>query len=148
MTNATISVTGNLGQTAELKFTSSGRPVLSFSIAHTPRWKNAQGEWEDADVTQWYRGTLWGREAELYADILVKGQVGAVTITGDLKPSIFESNNGPRLSLDVAVHSIGVREPRTGGGSRTPGQVTSQPSTGYGNVPVEADPWSTGGGGF
>lgn len=111
MTNATITVTGNLGQTAELKTTPSGRPVLSFSLAHTPRRKNAAGEWEDADVTQWYRGTLWGREAELYADILVKGQVGAVTITGDLKPSIFESNSGPRLSLDVAVHSIGVREP-------------------------------------
>jgi len=145
MTNATITVTGNLGQDAELKFTSQGRPVLSFSLAHTPRRKNpSTGEWEDAGDTQWYRGTLWGREAEVYADILVKGQVGPVTITGDLKPSIFESKSGPRISLDVTVHAIGVREARNSSSSNGY-RNTGGNQHGHTNGGQAGDPWATGG---
>lgn len=135
MSSATITVTGNLGRDAEMRFTASGRPVLNFNIAHTPARKNAQGQWEDAGDTQWYRCALWGRLAELYADILVKGQVGQVTVTGKLTPSIFEGNDGPRLSLDIAVDAIGVREPR--GGAQAVQQQA--PAGGQAN-----DPWAAG----
>lgn len=139
MSSATINLTGNLGGDATLKFTNSGRPVLNFNIAHTPARKNDQGQWEDAGDTQWYRCALWGKLAELYADVLLKGQVGQVTVTGKLTPSIFDGNDGPRLSLDVAVDSIGVREPRGGGQSRP----QSAPAGGQAN-----DPWATAGQSF
>lgn len=137
MTSAIVTVTGNLGRDAETRFTKSGQPLLNFSLAHTPSRKNDQGQWEDTGDTQWYRCTLWGRLAELYADVLLKGQVGQVTVTGRLTPSIFDANDGPRLSLDVAVDSIGVREPKGGAAPRQ----ASAPAGGQ-----QGDPWAQSGG--
>ena len=132
MSSATITVTGNLGRDAELKYTQSGRPVLSFNIAHTPARKNDQGKWEDTGDTQWYRCSLWGKAAELYSSVLVKGQVGQVTVSGRFVPSIFDGSDGPRLSLDIAVDSIGVRESR--------GQQQGVQAPAGGSV---SDPWAS-----
>jgi len=141
MTTATITVTGNLANVDDLKFDHSGRARLNFTVAHTPSKRLPDGTYEDTGDTQWYRCTVWGRPAEVWAELLVKGQVGPVTVSGRFVPSIFDGDKGPRLSLDVSVDSIGVREKRgaqsAGGYRNTGGNQHGHPNGG------QADAWAS-----
>ena len=45
-----ITISGNLVDDPELRFTPSGQPVARFRVASTPRFRdNASGEWKDGD---------------------------------------------------------------------------------------------------
>ena len=126
----TITVTGNLGHDAALKYTSSGRPVLELSIADTPRRKNDRGEWEDAGDTTWYRASVWGPLAEALANagLAVKG--AQATVTGTLSQRTYEKDGQTRTSLDIRVDTIGIREKR---GQSAPRPAPAQDAT--------QDPW-------
>ena len=123
----TITVSGNLGRDAELKYTPSGAPVLEFSLADTPRRKNDRGEWEDAGETTWYRASVWGPIAEALANagLAVKGAQAAVT--GTLTQRTYEKDGQQRTSLDVRVDTVGFREKRGAGRpAPTPSQGAAQ----------------------
>ena len=63
----TITVTGNLVDDPELRFTPSGQPVARFRIASTPRYRdNATGEWKDGDTLFLTSGV--GKEAVVRCD--------------------------------------------------------------------------------
>jgi len=66
-----FTITGNLGRDGlgALRFTPSGQAVLGFSIADTPRRRNAAGEWEDAGDTLWVEVSVWGEDAEALAEV-------------------------------------------------------------------------------
>ena len=133
----TITVTGNLGHDAALKYTSGGHPVLELSIADTPRRKNDRGEWEDAGETTWYRASVWGPIAEALANagLAVKG--AQATVTGTLSQRAYEKDGQQRTSLDIRVDTIGIREKR--------GQSAPRPAP----APSAAqDPWATSAGSF
>ena len=122
----TITVTGNLGYDAALKYTSSGAPVLEFSLADTPRRKNDRGEWEDAGEATWYRASVWGPIAEALANagLAVKG--AQATVTGTLTQRTYEKDGQQRTSLDVRVDTVGFREKRGGGSRPAPTQGATQ----------------------
>lgn len=128
-----ISITGNVGADAELKFVGSGAAVLEFSIADTPRRKTDSG-WEDAGPTAWYRVSVWGPLAEALANagLAVKG--AQATVTGTLSQRTYEKDGQTRTSLDVRADTVGFRERR--------GQSAPRPAP----APAAAqDPWATGG---
>lgn len=67
------SLSGNLTRDPELRFTQSGRPVCSFSVAVNERTKNEEtGEWEDEEP-EFFNCTAWGQQAENMAEYLGKG---------------------------------------------------------------------------
>src|SRR5690606_34961550 len=87
-------ITGNLGKPVEIRFTQSGRPVASFSVADTPRRKNPQtNEWEDAGETLWVDVSVWGSEGEALAE-RAQGYKGRVTVTGKLGIRSYEAKDG------------------------------------------------------
>lgn len=128
----TISITGNAGRDAELKYLQSGAAVLEVNIADTPRRKTDTG-WEDAGETVWFRVSIWGPTAEALAPVLVKGS--QVTVTGTLTVRTYQKDGQDRTSMDVRAETVGVREKRgsSGGGG-------FQKSAG--SAPAD-DPWST-----
>lgn len=105
---AQINFTGNCGQDAVMGFTQSGAAKLEFSVADTKGKKDAQGNWDkDAEQTQWLRCTLWGPDAEHYAERLKKG--ARVTVYGEFMAREWTDNNGAlRTSLDVTVRGLNV----------------------------------------
>ena len=133
----TITVTGNAGRDAELKFTSGGSAVLEFSIADTPRRKNDRGEWEDAGETAWYRISIWGPLAQALADARTISKGATVTVTGSLTVRSYEKDGQTRQSLDVRAETVGVREKRGQSGGFT-SQAASAP---------KSDPWASPAGG-
>lgn len=118
---STLTVSGNLGGDAALKYTSSGSAVLEFSVADQRRRKTDSG-WEDDGPATWYRCNLWGPLAETFANanLLTKG-VG-VTVTGTLTARTWEKDGRTGTSLDVRVDTIGIREKRGAARTAAPAQ--------------------------
>lgn len=133
---STLTVSGNLGGDAALKYTSSGTPVLEFSVADQKRRKTDSG-WEDDGPATWYRCSMWGPLAETFANanLLTKG--ASVTVTGSLTARTWEKDGRTGVSLDVRVDTIGVREKRN---AARPAAPASDPWAADGQASQEP-PW-------
>ena len=93
-----IILVGNLGRDPELRYTSQGTPVCSFSMATNERRKDKTGEFQDH--TTWFRVTLWGRQAETASQYLQKGR--SVYIEGRLRVEEWTDRDGkPHQTLEV-----------------------------------------------
>lgn len=78
----TIIIVGNLGRDPEMRYTPSGQPVTSFSVASSRSYNNSNGE--KVDETIWFRVTAWGKQAETCNQYLQKGS--KVLVEGRLIP--------------------------------------------------------------
>ena len=99
-----IQIIGNLGRDPELRYTPSGRPVTTFSVAVNQSTKNQQtNEWVEA--TDWFRVSVWGDRAERAAENLRKGN--RVFVEGRFKTREFEGRDGQkRTSLEITADSV------------------------------------------
>lgn len=99
-------IVGNLTSDPELRFTQSGLPVVSFTIASTPRVFDKQaGEYKDGDPL-FLRASAWRDFAEHIANSLTKGT--RVVATGRLKQNSYETKEGEkRTSIELEVDAIG-----------------------------------------
>ena len=96
-------VVGHLGRDPEMRYTQSGVPVTSFSIATTRKWSSASGEQQEK--TTWFRVTCWRKLAELTAQYLKKGRL--VLVEGDIEASAFTDREGnARASLELTATNI------------------------------------------
>jgi single-strand DNA-binding protein len=86
----TIILIGNLGRDPEMRYTPSGQPVTSFSVASNRSYTGSDGQ--KVDETIWFRVTAWGKQAETCNQFLHKGS--KVLVEGRLVP---DKNGGPRI---------------------------------------------------
>ena len=54
-----VIIIGNVGRDPEMRYTPSGRPVTSFSVATSRTWMSAEGE--RREETEWFNVVAWGR---------------------------------------------------------------------------------------
>ena len=87
-------ITGNVGREPDLRFTRDGTAVANFSLAHTPRRKNDNGEWEDAGETIWYRVAVWEQAAEEAAERITKGMRLSIDLAGAVKDRPYTNRDG------------------------------------------------------
>ena len=121
-----ITVVGNLTADPELRFTNSGIPVASFTVASTPRTFDRQsGEWKDGEAL-FLRCSIWRDAAENVAESLTKGT--RVIVQGRLQQRSYTDREGNnRTSIELQVDEIGpslryatakpTRTQRGGGGN-------------------------------
>jgi single-strand DNA-binding protein len=103
MADTTTTIVGNLTDTPELRFTPSGAPVASFSVAVTPRVKDGDG-WRDGE-TSFFRCTAWRTLAENLAE-LAKGT--RVIVHGRLQQRSWETDAGEKRSVvEVQAEEVG-----------------------------------------
>lgn len=96
-----ITISGNVGKDAELR-TVRDNQVLGFNVGV----KNGFGR--DAG-TVWYRCSLWGKAAEVFADSIKKGT--KVFIQGELTHDEYEGK--PQYNVRVGSIDTGPRvEPK------------------------------------
>jgi single-strand DNA-binding protein len=62
---------GNVGKDPEIRSTSGGMVIASFSLATADRQKDAQGNW--VDKTEWHNLVCFQRTAEVVRDYVKKG---------------------------------------------------------------------------
>ena len=103
----TITVTGNLVDNPELRFTPSGVPVARFRIASTPRYRdNATGEWKDGD-TLFLTCQVWRQAAENVAETLQKGM--RAIVAGRLRQRSYETKEGEKRTVyELQADEVGV----------------------------------------
>ena len=90
MTYHTIIAVGNVGREPEMRYTPSGKPVTSFSLATNRSYQNPNGE--KVDETIWFKVTVWDKLAETCNQYLHKGS--KVLIEGRLVP---DKNGSPKV---------------------------------------------------
>jgi len=117
-------ITGNLTADVDIKFTSGGDAVGSFTVADTPRKFNKQtNAWEDAGETLFVRCSIWREDAEAAAENFRRGQ--KVTVTGKLKSRSYEKDGQKRTVVEMDADSIAghaKRAQRQQGGYQQQGQ--------------------------
>ena len=95
---------GNLGNDPEMRYTPSGVPVASFSLAVNKTWTNTEGQKQDK--TTWFRVTTWRKNAEIASQYLTKGQ--RVLVIGELEDAraYTDRDGNMRASLEVTAQTI------------------------------------------
>lgn len=101
-----ITVVGNLTADPEMRYTNSGVPFASFTIASTPRTFDRQSnEWKDGEAL-FLRATVWREFAEHVANSLTKGM--RVIARGNLRQRSYDDKDGQRrTSYELDIDEIG-----------------------------------------
>lgn len=94
-----VLIIGHLGRDPEMRYTPSGRPVTTFSVATSRSWKTSEGE--RRTETEWFNIVAWGSLAEICNQYLKKGQ--QVYIEGRLQTRRWEDDDGNKRSTTEVV---------------------------------------------
>lgn len=111
-----LTICGNLGKDAEIRYLPNGDPVASFSIA------DSQGKDKSS---LWWNCSIFGKRAESLAPYLLKGQT--VTVIGSVSERPWTDKQGvERKNMDVRVSEIALQGGRKDDGAAKP--TTTQAS--------------------
>ena len=94
-----IILIGNLGQDPELRYTSSGVAVASFSMATSESWKDQDGNVQEK--TQWHKLVAWRKLAEIVGEYLKKGS--KVYVEGRIQYRSYDDKNGVKKDVTEIV---------------------------------------------
>lgn len=132
---ASIQFRGNVGKDAELRYTSNGNAMLTFSVAESKSRKLQDGSWEELN-NQWFNVTLFGPAAEALQPVVLKG--ARVQVAGEFWRRDYETQNGNGVSLDVKAVGVDViRAPQQSQG----GYQQQQPQQSQWTQQPANDPW-------
>lgn len=108
-------VFGNLTRDPELKSLPSGMQVTSFSIATNRRYKDRDGNWQDA--VDFHNIVVFGRQAETSAQYLKKGS--SALIEGRLQTRSWDKDGQKQYRTEIVADRVqfGPRGGSEGGGS-------------------------------
>ena len=143
----TVTITGNVTTTPELRFTPSGQAVATFGVAVNRRWQNRQTqEWEEA--VSYFDVVAWGQLAENVAESAPKGT--RVIVEGRLDQRTWETDSGDKRSkVEIVADEVGpslrwatanvVKNERDDGRAPSRPSQSSRPST----TPIydDEEPW-------
>ena len=128
----TVQLVGRLTRDVELRFTSSGTAVGSFTIAVNRNFTNQQGE-READFISC---VIWRKAAENLANFTRKGSL--IAIDGRLQTRSYDNQQGQRVYVtEVVVNNFDLLESR----SVTEQRPGSSPNTNH-----QAGAYGAGGG--
>lgn len=127
-----VMIIGYLGRDPEMRYTPSGRPVTTFSVATTRGWTNSNGE--RREETEWFNVVAWGNLAEICKQRLHKGQ--QVYIEGRLQTRGWEDADGRKhFRTELVAQEMII----LGGRVQVPGEEEEQPLIGEEPEPGDAE---------
>ncbi|MDX9753249.1 MAG: single-stranded DNA-binding protein [bacterium] len=135
-----IVLVGRLTRDPEIRYTQTGIPVASFSIAVDRRFKNANGERE----TDFINLVAWRKQAELVGEYVKKGYL--IGVEGALHMRKYQTREGEnRTAYEVVCDNIQFldRGSRSGGGAYEPtpfSDADAPPETSFNPPPVDSGP--------
>ena len=104
-----VMIIGNIGRDPEMRYTPSGKPVTSFSLASSRSWTAPNGE--RREETEWFNVVTWGNLAEICNQKLFKSQ--QVYVEGRLQTRSWEDERGQRhFRTEVVANEMIILGPR------------------------------------
>lgn len=132
-----VMLIGNLGKDPEVRYTTSGTAVASFSVATSERYKSKSGDWEEK--TEWHNVVLWGRQAEVAGEWLAKGKT--VYIEGRLQTRKWQDKDGrDRYTTEIVGEKMQMLSPKGEGGGRPGGRQSGGEAESFGSGPSYDEP--------
>jgi single-strand DNA-binding protein len=98
-----VMLIGNVGSDPEMRYTPNGKAVTSFRMATNYRYVGSDGE--RREETEWFRVSVWGKQAESCNQFLSKGR--RVYVEGRLRSRNWEGQDGQmRTNLEVSANRV------------------------------------------
>lgn len=100
-----LTIIGNLTRDPELRTTSTGKEVATFTVAVNRRSKS------DHPVADYFRVTAWDGLADIAVKYLAKGK--KVCVVGPVRVTAYETNAGTAAaSMEVTANELELLSPR------------------------------------
>ena len=97
-----------MSKAPDVKQTTTGKNVCSFTVAVNRRFKDAQGN----AVTDFFTVVAWGKLAELCARYLDKGS--KVFVSGELRNRSYEAKDGSKRTVtEIIANEVEFLSPKT-----------------------------------
>ena len=121
-----VILTGRLTATPELKTTTGGNSVTSFSIAVQRQFKSADGNYQ----TDFINIVAWRNTAEFITRYFEKGQL--IAIVGSIQTRSYEDKNGnKRTAFEVIAREVSFCGSKADTGSVAPAAAAPQQAPTY-----------------
>lgn len=127
-----VIIIGNVTADPEIRSTSSGQQVASFSIATNRIWNDKEGQKQTK--TEFHNVVAWARLAEIVSQYLKKG--GLVMIEGRIETRNWEGKDGVRRYRTEIIAERLQLGPR---GATTRQEQTEAPKEEKEDIPVIED---------
>ena len=125
MVNRVILV-GRLGRDPEMRYTTSGTPVVNFSLATDEVWTDQNKERQKR--TEWHSIVAWSRLAEICNQYLGKGQL--IFIEGRIQTREWDDRDGnKRRTTEVVASNMQMLGRRSENGERQAVAVGAEESS-------------------
>lgn len=125
-----VQIIGHLGKDPEMRYTPSGKPVTTFSVAVSRSWNSSDGERHSE--TEWFNVVAWGNLAETCKQYLLKGQ--QVYIEGRLQTRRWDDKEGQKhTSVELVANEmvmLGERRDANNNHSQDADSASAEPTTG------------------
>jgi single-strand DNA-binding protein len=115
-----VMIIGRLGRDPEMRYTPSGKPVTTFSVATHRSWNTSEGE--RRTETEWFNVVAWGNLAEICKEYLAKNRL--VYIEGRLQTRHWDDAEGSKhTSVEIVANEMIMLDERK--------EAESSPESGY-----------------
>ena len=114
---------GHAGKDAEVRYTSSGKPVASFSVATSDSWKD-KNSGQMQERTEWHNIVAWDRLAEICGEYVKKGK--RIYIEGRIQNRSYDDKDGNKKYISEIVASDMILLDGAGGNSGGGGMQRSE----------------------
>jgi single-strand DNA-binding protein len=95
-------IIGNLTRDPEMRSLPSGSTVTNFSLATNRRYKDANGNWQEA--TDYHNVVVFGRQAETTAQYLKKGS--SALVEGRMQTRSWEQDGQKKYRTEVVADRV------------------------------------------
>lgn len=111
-----VTLIGNAGRDAEVRYSPQGMAIANVSLATTSKRKDKQSG-EVVEDTQWHRVTFYDKLAEIAGEYVKKGK--SIYVEGRLKYGKFTDKDGiERNTTDIVAEQMQLLGGRDDGGSQ------------------------------
>lgn len=132
-----IAIMGRLSRDPELRQTTTGKSVASFTLACSRGRKDASGK----DLVDWIPVVAWEHTAEFVCKYFEKGSL--IAIDGRLQSRTYKDRDGNnRTAIEIVANNANFAGSKsTGGGSNSvpAGNSYNEPTVQYDEIEDEGD---------
>ena len=126
-----VTLIGNLGNDPEVRSTTGGNRVATFSLATSRSWNDASGSKQEK--TEWHRCVVWNTKSSQLADIVEKyvKKGDKLYVEGRIEYRQWQDKeNQTRYSTEINVRELIMLGGGSGGGARAAGSDFDAESNG------------------
>ena len=126
-----VTLIGNLGNDPEVRSTTGGNRVATFSLATSRSWNDASGSKQEK--TEWHRCVVWNTKSSQLADIVEKyvKKGDKLYVEGRIEYRQWQDKeNQTRYSTEINVRELIMLGGGSGGGGRSFGGESDAESNG------------------